>query len=199
MAAATTTNPATATRAELVEYLKAADAYAGHSRDSIDQLRQLVADHQAQAEPAEPAEPVADTPDLTDVPQDEVFAKAKAEHKAAAKAKAAGQPMPATPYLDELNRRYQAGEKKPRKAKANGTRATRTPDPRYVAAEAAREAGGRGDTRKLTDDELAAYIAKVRTEHPEGTAAGELQVARHVDGVSVSLQRWNAAWKAHTA
>jgi hypothetical protein len=142
---------------------------------------------------------VATTPDLGELPQAELVAKAKADHKAVQAARKAGTPnsaLPATPYLDELNRRHAAGEKR-----GNGKKAPKTPrvkDPRYVQADEAKATGDRGETRKLTEAELDAYVAKVRKANPTASAAGELKVARHVEGLSVSLSRWNAAWKRHT-
>jgi hypothetical protein len=139
---------------------------------------------------------VATTPDLGELSDGELYGLAKSDHAAAKAAKKAGTPIPATPDLDELNRRHAAGEKR-----GNGKKAPKTPrvkDPRYVQADEAKATGDRGETRKLTEAELDAYVAKVRKANPTASAAGELKVARHVEGLSVSLSRWNAAWKRHT-
>lgn len=79
------------------------------------QLATPPADEPEQVEPE-----VADEPaeDLSDVPQGELVVKAQADHKAASLAKKAGEPIPPTPYLDELNRRHAAGEKGPKTRKA---------------------------------------------------------------------------------
>jgi len=79
------------------------------------QLATPPADEPEQVEPE-----VADEPaeDLSDFPQGELVVKAQADHKAASLAKKAGEPIPPTPYLDELNRRHAAGEKGPKTRKA---------------------------------------------------------------------------------
>lgn len=143
-------------RPACVQYLQAHGIYSGHSRDTVEQLRALVQQHQAAAQadakrattakrgrPAEPAPTSAadasraraeadgmvppTKPALADVDRDTLVAKAKAEVAAAKAAKRAGAKVPATPHADELTRRYQNGETA---AAAKGTRKARTATPR---------------------------------------------------------------------
>ena len=68
-------------------------------------------------------DPVAPEPvaaDLTGVDRDTLVAKANEEWKAAKAARAKGRTEPATPHLDELNRRYQNGERASHDGSSNG-------------------------------------------------------------------------------
>lgn len=100
-----TTEP---TRDACVTYLQTHGIYSGHSRDSIDQLRALVAGHKGDA--AKPVVVVHDTELLPEGP--ERVAAAKSEHKALQAWIKNGEhpPRPATPNLDALNEAYAAGE-----------------------------------------------------------------------------------------
>lgn len=113
----TTTTDQPMSRDACVRYLQTHGIYSGHSRDSIDQLRQLVADHQAPAAELRPDGP-------------ERVAAAKAEHKALQAWIKDGEnpPRPATPNLDALNEAYAAGvTAKDRRAAAKATGGAKAP------------------------------------------------------------------------
>lgn len=64
----------------------------------------------------------ATSTDVTQMAGTELWLKASAEDKAAKAAKKAGEPIPATPHLDELRRRKETGEGDPPKANARPVR-----------------------------------------------------------------------------
>lgn len=113
------------TRTAAIQYLQTHGIYSGHSRDSVEQLRQLVAEHRAGTTSPAPA-PEADAgPELLpDGP--ERVAAAKAEHKLLQAWIKDGEqpPKPATPNLDAMNADYAAGKTAAdRRREAKGTKA----------------------------------------------------------------------------
>lgn len=127
-------------REACISYLQSRGIYSGHSRDTADQLRQLVADHRAKVAAGRPEQPKlpangqlgGDLPAaapalLPDGP--ERTAAAKAEHKLLQAWIKDGEqpPRPATPNLDAMNADYAAGKTAAeRHAAAKGTKAKAT-------------------------------------------------------------------------
>lgn len=126
------------TRQECVDYLQAHGVYAGHSRDTVEQLRDAVRRHRY-ATP-EPATTTADLyAEVKDVPTDNPDATAaghpvdrvklaKAEWKALQAWATAGRtpPRPATPNLDAVNAEHaaaKAGQPRQRTSVAKAPRA----------------------------------------------------------------------------
>lgn len=64
------------------------------------------------------------------------------------------------------------------------------------AASALRRQGPRGPGRRISDEELAVYVAKVKHEHPETSMGIELEYAYWVERMALSRTRWNKAWRA---
>jgi hypothetical protein len=203
-----TIRPAEATRPELIEFLKAHDAYTGHSRDSVDQLRDVAREvlygAEATPEPEPTPEPEAE-PQPADDPKERVRL-AKAEHKVlqAWIKKGEKPPRPATPNLDAVNAEYKAGvtaKERRQAAKGSTTRTTTRShrNPRYAEAMAAKKAGPRGAGTKVSDDELDAYVAKVLQADPEAERNEELEVAYWLEKLAMSRPRWVAAWERVTA
>lgn len=128
-----TTEP---TRDACVTYLQTHGIYSGHSRDSIDQLRQLVTDHKATAR----RDSIGDALDgnvLFPEGPDRVAA-AKTEHKLLQVWIKSGEnpPRPATPNLDALNEAYAAGEtaaQRHRRTKGKTVKAEEAPAPKATA------------------------------------------------------------------
>lgn len=112
----TTTLAADMNRGQLVDYLKAADAYQGHSRDGIGDLRVTVthmqgAETEVQAHHPDPATMAQ----LAQVEYKDIKAWKKAGSKGVA---------PTTPNLDQLNKENAAGiTAKDRKANGKGAKA----------------------------------------------------------------------------
>jgi len=52
----------------------------------------------------------------------------------------------------------------------------------------------RGPGRKLTDEELVAYIRRVRKAHPTSTVRAEAEYAYWVEGIAVGNARFAAIW-----
>jgi hypothetical protein len=111
------------TRTAAIQYLQTHGIYSGHSRDSVEQLRQLVAEHRAGTSTPAPEAPAG--PELLpDGP--ERVAAAKAEHKLLQAWIKDGEqpPRPATPNLDAMNADYAAGKTAAdRRREAKGTKA----------------------------------------------------------------------------
>jgi hypothetical protein len=116
-------------------------------------------------------------------------------------------PRPCTPNLDALNAEHAAnaqGTRAATGAKARTPRAASTTSApraghsaRYTEALAVKKANPkRGAGIKVTDEQLAEYVAKVRTEHPTAVAAQELEFAYYVEKLAVTRARWSAAWAA---
>lgn len=128
---------------------------------------------EAQPEP-EVAEP---TEDLSDVPQGELVIKAQAEHKAASLAKKAGEPIPPTPHLLELNRRNAAGEKGPKTRKAAAKVEQPRPEP------------GRGFTVvELRNDKHGVAVTGVIGEVDESYVEGRYLVVKNADAQAIADQ-----------
>ncbi len=103
-------------RGELVDYLKAADAYQGHSRDGVGDLRVLVTHMQADSVDAVAHQPGSGG--LVELARVE-HTYLKAWRKSGAKGTA-----PATPNLDQLNQENAAGiTAKDRKKNGKGAKA----------------------------------------------------------------------------
>jgi hypothetical protein len=112
------------TRTAAIQYLQTHGIYSGHSRDSVEQLRQLVAEHRAGTTSAPTPEAEAGPELLPDGP--ERVAAAKAEHKVLQAWIKDGEqpPRPATPNLDAMNADYAAGKTAAdRRREAKGTKA----------------------------------------------------------------------------
>jgi hypothetical protein len=127
------------TRTAAIQYLQTHGIYSGHSRDSVEQLRQLVAEHKAGPKAPAMTDPLTDAekaqlakldaeaagPELLpDGP--ERVAAAKAEHKVLQAWIKDGEqpPRPATPNLDAMNADYAAGKTAAdRRREAKGTKA----------------------------------------------------------------------------
>lgn len=201
------------TRTECITYLQAHGAYSGHSRDSVEQLREAVRHHRStsstpeapnpEAEPVVPPQPDA-TPDVPAEPEADRQARlkaAKAEHKLLQQwiADGSNPPRPPTPNLDALE--AEANGSKPKaKAKATSARSARTHGhPRYAEAIAAKKAKARtGRGNACTDDQLRIVIDAERAQHPEASRTECMEVAYWLGGLAFSRARWNAAWEAAT-
>ena len=159
---AKTTPTAEWNRDACVTYLQTHGLYAGHSRDGIDALRQLVSDHQGGAH-------------LTDelLPEGPArVAAAKAEHKTLQAWAKNGEkpPRPATPNLDAINEAYAARGGKPKTGRRGGT-----------------EAAQRGPA--VEDGTVAQWIAEYRAANPTATRSAALKAFR-ASGQSCSQQRF---------
>lgn len=107
---------------------------------------------------------------------------AEATKAASAKAPTAAEKLAASPQTSmpaksgQITRRTTRGERG-LKAKAQ-----------------AQKLGKRGPGRKVSDEELIAYVAKVRSEHPETNASDELEYAYWIEKLAVNRDRFNRAW-----
>lgn len=129
----------------------------------------------------------------------ERVARAQAEHRLMGEWISGGRKgdQPATPNLDAVHEEYASNG-------AGSQRKARTPrvvNPRRAEAlaENRRLNCKRGPGRKVTDEELSAYVEKVRAEHPESDRTAELEYAYWVEKLAVSRGRWYAAWAAAEA
>lgn len=129
----------------------------------------------------------------------ERVARAQAEHRLMGEWISGGRKgdQPATPNLDAVHAEYASNG-------AGSQRKVRTPrvvNPRRAEAlaENRRLNCKRGPGRKVTDEELSAYVEKVRAEHPESDRTAELEYAYWVEKLAVSRGRWYAAWAAAEA
>lgn len=108
-----------------------------------------------------------------------------------------GEP-PSTDNLTALNGAHAAG--KPRGGKAKkatpGSGRGRATHARRAEANAIKAQGKRGAGRKVTDEELSAYVAKVKAAGHGTTGNDELEYAYWVEGLAVTRKRWNTAWAA---
>lgn len=76
-----------------------------------------------------------------------------------------------------------------RAGKARSERAQTTLD--------ARKKGPRGPGEKVTDEQLARYVANVRKQHPESTSRTEFEYAYWIEKLAISSwTRWEKAWEA---
>lgn len=57
-----------------------------------------------------------------------------------------------------------------------------------------RELGKRGPGRKMTDDEMVAYIAKVKAEHPDAVWDDEVEYAYWCEGIACGRGRFERLW-----
>lgn len=126
---------------------------------------------------------------------------AKAEYKALKEWAASGAtpPRPATPNLDALNADHAAyGEqgRTNRRAEAAAARSQRSSRGATAIAEKKARQNKRGPGRKITADELAAYVRDVRAKHPEATMSDELEYAYWIEKLAVSRGSFAAAWEA---
>lgn len=130
-------------------------------------------------------------------------ALAKAEAKALQAWEKGGQQgdRPATPNLDAVQAQYANGGAKAAKAEptARGRRGPSYASPEYAKAMEAKKAGKRGAGRKVTDDELADHVRKVRATHPDWQRNEALEIAYWLDGLALTRARWNQAWEATEA
>lgn len=125
------------TRDACVLYLQAHGVYGGHSRDSVQELRRVVAAYQADyaEREAEASARLHDTELVVLHPSGpDRVAAAKAEHKALQAWTKDGEnpPRPATPNLDALNAEHAAGvtaADRHRATRTNGATTTRQPVP----------------------------------------------------------------------
>jgi len=159
------------------------EGFVHSEHDTRTAARAAKAEAQLATPPAEPEptpEPeVADEPteDLSDFPQGELVVKAQADHKAASLAKKAGEPIPPTPYLDELNRRHAAGEKGPKTRKAAAKVEQPRPEP------------GRGFTVvELRNDKHGVAVTGVLGEVDESYVDGRYLVVKNTDAQAVADQ-----------
>lgn len=115
---------------------------------------------------------------------------AREERKALVEWTAGGQkgPRPATPNMDAVARREPTASTKT----AGGPRTKR--GDRGQQATAVAKLGRRGPGRKLTDEELLAYVAGVKQAHPDSSASDELEFAYWIEKLAVTRQRFMAAW-----
>ncbi len=103
---------------------------------------------------------------------------------------------PTSANLDAMNDDYAAGTKPGKSSKGRTKRAAWNPR-RVMAGDAQKAAGNRrGPGVKVSDEDLAAYVRKVRSEHPESPRNDELEVGYWVEKLAISRPRWNAAWDA---
>jgi hypothetical protein len=206
--------PTPLNRKACITYLQTHGIYSGHSRDSVEQLRQLVAGHKATGTAAPlAAEGAAGHLDVMvkvlapAAAEDKVdrLNLAKSEHKLLQAWIKDGSkpPRPATPNLDALE--AEANGTKPKAArKATGGGRTANLSERHrkgiEAKRAAATSGAkRGPGRKVTQDELVDYIRAVLDANPDANRSGEMEYAYWVDGIAFSRARWNAAWDAASA
>lgn len=144
----------------------------------------------------EPA-PAAEAPAAPAEGYDPVLASA--EHKALKAWVDGGREgdAPATTNLDAMNAAHAAG--KPRTGrKAAGARQPRTVNARRAEANALKATKTRTPV-KVTEDELATYVAEVATTEGRGSWNDELEYAYWVKGFAVSRARWNKAVEAFEA
>ena len=158
----------------------------------------------AKADEATPADP---EPVLIEVVDDATKEQrrqaARAEDKKLAAWKKAGEvgPRPATPNVDAV---VADATRKPTK-KATAKSSTSKPkverSKRHQAMiDARRERKfAKGDRRKMTDAELAKYVAKVRRAHPDSPKETEREYAYWVEGIALSVRRFDVAWEAFDA
>lgn len=108
---------------------------------------------------------------------------------------------PDTTNLDRLNAAHAAG--RPRSGrKPSGSKAPkRVTSERRAKANALKAAANnkRGAGTKISEDELVAYVRKVRADHPTSSREDELEVAYWVEQLAVSRQRFYNAWAAASA
>lgn len=175
-----------------------------------------------QAERAAKAEQPAESADTASVPTAELtdstgayadrakrLAAAKAEAKQLAEYRRSGATngRPVTPNLDALEREQQAAERTTSGAKASTPEAATSPaEPKarklsgsergQQARAIKREKGKRGPGKKVSADELAAYVAKVRKAHPGDSRSDAMEYAYWIDLLAFSRPAWNAAWEA---
>lgn len=195
------------TPAELIEIIRAAAAPLGrrstplHSlrraveqQRDVDAVRDRIGGRKEHVTRTPPPAPAADEVTPENYDRD----TARAEHKAVAAWIAAGRQgtPPATPHLDAMNAAHAAG--RPRGgAKAKPSRPRNT-DPVRLAANDARKTkgtGGRHQLRRVTADELHAYVVAAVTENPSTRSVDLRDYALWVDEVSVSYKRWDAAYE----
>jgi hypothetical protein len=107
---------------------------------------------------------------------------------------------PATPNLEAVQAEYagttpkaKVGTAKKSSRPARTERHQRLCDTRRTAKIA------KGTRRKMTDDELAAYVAEVRTNHPDSPEAIEREYAYWVEQIALSVARFTKAWEAFEA
>lgn len=115
-------------------------------------------------------------------------------------------PRPCTPNLDAVNAEHNGhrgavptadGSPAPRAARSGTPTPRANHTARYTQALAVKAANPkRGAGTKVTDAELAAYVATVREQHPGAVRNQELEVAYYVAGLAVTRARWAAAWQA---
>lgn len=107
---------------------------------------------------------------------------------------------PSTENLDAMNAAH-AGGARPAPKTNGGTRKPRNADPVRAEANKARKdkgAGGRPNLRRVSDEELAAYVTAARAAHPETRSVDLRDYALWVDEISVSFARWDRTWAATT-
>lgn len=100
-------------------------------------------------------------------------------------------PKPATPHYDAMTASQPTTRKAPKEPKAS-TRSQR--GERGQQARAVAKGGKRGPGRKVTEEELLAHITKVRKDHPESSAADEIEWAYWVEGMAIGRYRFQEAW-----
>lgn len=106
---------------------------------------------------------------------------------------------PETPNYDAISSNATGiASRRAARAKREGRGERSKRSQRWHDAEAVKKAanGVPAERNRVTDDEVAALIYNVRTANPEAQWRDEMHHARWIGGLSMSQQRWLAAWAA---
>lgn len=108
---------------------------------------------------------------------------------------------PDTTNLDRLNAAHAAGRPRSGRKPSGSKTPKRVTSERRAKANALKAAAKnkRGAGTKISEDDLVAYVRKVRADHPTSSREDELEVAYWVEQLAVSRQRFYAAWEAASA